>query len=51
MAINGIYKIGHISAIFKDRLLVWTKNSINSCAENFTMFGVIKCISGHVAGH
>ena len=46
---HGIYKIGHISAIFKDRVFWFgPKNSIKLCAEHCTALGVIKCISGHV---
>ena len=49
---HEIYKIGHISAIFKDRdFWFGPKNSIKICAEHFTILGVIKCISGHVTGH
>ena len=48
---HGIYKIGHISAIFKDRNFWFRpKNSIKLCAEHFTTLGVIKYISGHVTG-
>ena len=47
----GIYKIGHISAIFKDRdFWFGPKNSIKLCAEHFTILEVIECISGHVTG-
>ena len=43
---HGIYKIGHISAIFKDRdFWFGTKLSIKLCAEHFTFFKVINCIS------
>ena len=46
---HEIYKIGHISAIFKDRdFWFGPKNSIKLCAEHCTTLGVIKCISGHV---
>ena len=46
-----IYKIGHISAIFKDRdFWFGPKNSIKLYAEHFTIFGVIKGISGHMTG-
>ena len=46
---HEIYKIGHISAIFKDRdFWFGPKNSIKSCVEHCTALGVIKCISGHV---
>ena len=46
---HGIYMIGHISAIFKDRdFWFGPKNSKKSCAENCAAVGVIKCISGHV---
>ena len=49
---HEIYKIGHISAIFKDRdFWFGPKNSINLCAEHYTSIGVIKCISGHVTAH
>ena len=49
--ISGIYKIGHISAIFKDRdFWFGPKNSIKLCAEHFTILEVIECISGHVTG-
>ena len=46
---HGIYKIGHISAIFRD---FWfgPKYSIKLCAEHFTILEVIECISGHVTG-
>ena len=48
---HGIYKIGHISAIFKDRDFWFVpKNSIKLCAEHFTILEVIECISGHVTG-
>ena len=48
---HGIYKIGHISAIFKDRdFWFGPKNSIKLCAEYFTILEVIECISGHVTG-
>ena len=48
---HGLRKIGHISAIFKGRdLWFGPKNSIKLCAEHFTIFGVIKCISGHDLG-
>ena len=43
--------IGHILAIFKDRHFWFgPKNSIKLGAEHFTIFEVIKCISGHVTG-
>ena len=49
---HEIYKIGHISAIFKDRdFWFGPKNSIKLCAEHCTTLGVIKCISGHVTTH
>ena len=49
---HEIYKIGHISAIFKDRdFWFGPKNSIKLCAELCTTLGVIKCISGHVTAH
>ena len=49
IAKHVIYMIGHISAIFKDREFWFgLKNSIKLSAD---MFGVIKCISGHVTGH
>ena len=46
---HEIYKIGNISANFNDRVF-WCglNNSIKLCAEHWTTFGVIKCISGHV---
>ena len=48
---HGIYKIDHISAIFKDRdFWFGPKNSIKLCAEYFTILEVIECISGHVTG-
>ena len=48
---HEICKIGHISAIFKDRdFWLGPKNSIKPCAEHCTALGVIKCISGHVTG-
>ena len=48
---HGIYKIDHISAIFKDRDFWFEpKNSIKLCAEYFTILEVIECISGHVTG-
>ena len=38
-----IYKIGHISVIFKDRdFWFGAKNSIKLCIEHFTILGVIK---------
>ena len=47
-----IYKIGHISVIFKDRdFWFGAKNSIKLCTEHFTILGVIKYIFGHVTGH
>ena len=52
MTKNGIYKIGHISAIFKDRNFWFgPKNSIKLCAEHCTILRDIKCISGHVTVH
>ena len=49
---HDIYKIGHISAIFKDRdFWVGPKNSIRACAELIVIFGFSKCISGHVTAH
>ena len=43
---HGIYRIGHISAIFKDRdFWFGTKNSIKLCSVPFTLFEVINCIS------
>ena len=46
---HGIYMIGHISAIFKDRdFWFGPKNSIKLCTEYFTILEVIECISGHV---
>ena len=49
---HGIYKIGHISAIFKDRdFWFGPKNSIKVCAEYCNALGVIKCIFGHVTAH
>ena len=49
---HEIYKIGHISAIFKDRdFWFGPKNSIKLCAEHCTALGVIKYISGHVTAH
>ena len=49
---HELYKIGHISAIFKDSdLWFGQKNSMKLCAENFTILGVIKCICGHVTMH
>ena len=49
---HGIYKISHISAVFKGRdFWFGPKNSIKLCAELFTTLGVIKYISGHVTGH
>ena len=49
---HGIYMIGDVSAIFKDHRHFWfgPKNSIKLGAEHFTIFEVIKCISGHVTG-
>ena len=48
---HGIYKIGHISAIFKDRdFWFGSKNFIKLCAEYSTILEVIECISGHVTG-
>ena len=47
-----IYMICHISTIFKDRdFWFGPKNSIKLCAENFTILGVIECISGHMTAH
>ena len=44
---HGIYKIDHISAIFKDRdFWFGPKNSVKLCAEHFTILEVIECISG-----
>ena len=49
---HGIYKICHISDIFKDRdCWFGPKNSIKYCAEHFTTLVVIKHISDHVSGH
>ena len=49
---HGIYKIYHISAIFKDRdFWFGPKNSVKLCAEHFTILEVIECISGHVTGY
>ena len=49
---HGIYKIGHISAIFKDNVFWFgPKISIKLCAEHWSALGVIKCISGHVTAH
>ena len=49
---HEIYKIGHISAMFKDRdFWFGPKNSIKLCAEHCTTLGVIRCISGHVTAH
>ena len=49
---HEIYKIWHISAIFKDRdFWFGPKNSTKSCTEHCTTLGVIKCISGHVTAH
>ena len=49
---HEIYKICHISAIFKDRdFWFGPKNSIKSCTEHCTTLGLIKCISGHVTVH
>ena len=51
MTKHEIYKIGDISAIFKDRdFWFGPKNSIKLCAEHFTILEVIECISGHVTG-
>ena len=36
---HGIYKIGHISATFKDRLLVWTKKFYIIMRKTFHYFG------------
>ena len=48
---HGIYMIGHVSAIFKYRHFWFgPKNSIKLGAEHFTIFEVIKYISGHVTG-
>ena len=49
---HGIYKIGHFSAIFKDRdFWFGPKNSIKLCAEHCTALGVVKCLSAHVTVH
>ena len=49
---HGIYKFGHIFAIFKDRdFWFGPKNSLNLYPEHFIMFGVIRCISGRMTGH
>ena len=49
---HGIYNIGHISAIFKDRdFWFGPKNSIKLCAGHCTALEVIKYISGHVTAH
>ena len=49
---HEIYKICHISAIFKDKdFWFGPKNSIKLCAEHCTTLGVINCISGHVTVH
>ena len=49
---HEIYKIGHISAIFKDRdFWFGPNNSIKLCAEHCTALGVNKYISGHVTVH
>ena len=46
------YKIGHISAILKDRdFWFGPKNSIKLCTEHCTTFRVIKCTSGHETAH
>ena len=46
---HEIYKIGHISAIFKNRdFWFGPKNYIKLFAEHWATLGVIKCISGHV---
>ena len=43
---HGIYKIDHISAIFKDRdFWFGPKNFIKLCPEYFTILEVIECIS------
>ena len=48
----GTCKIGHISAIFKNRdFWFGPNNSVKLCADHFTNRGVIKYISGHVTGH
>ena len=45
-------KTCHISAISKDRNFWFgPKNSIKVWAEHFTIFRVIKCISGHIPRH
>ena len=52
IAKHGIYKIGHISAIFKDRdFWFGQNNSITLCEDHCLDLGVIKCISGHVTAH
>ena len=49
---HGIYNIGHISAILKDRdFWFGLKKCIKLCAEHFNTVGVIKYISGHVTGY
>ena len=49
---HEIYKIGHISDIFKDRdFWFGPKNSMKLWAEHCTTLGVIKSISGHVTEH
>ena len=49
---HGIYTIGRISAIFKDKIFWFApKNSKKLCTEHFNTLGVIKCISGHVTAH
>ena len=49
---RNMYKIGHISANFKDRDFWFEpKHSIKLCAEHCTTLEVIKCISGHVTAH
>ena len=46
---HEICKIGHISAIFKDKdFWFGPKHSIKLCAEHLTILGVIKYISSHV---
>ena len=49
---HEIYKICHISAIFKDRdFWFGPRNFIKLGTEHCTTLGVIKCISGHVTAH
>ena len=49
---HGIYMIGYIPAIFKDKDF-WFRpnNSLKLCAEDLTMFWDIMCISGPMTGH